>query len=400
MCAGTPDNHAANAPEVTEFEATVESVDGNAVILSETYFYAEGGGQPADRGTIDGYNVVDVQSVSGRTVHRLAEPPTFRTGATVTGRIDTTFRTYCMRAHTASHIVYGAGRRVLDAPDYAGFDIGEDRIRIDFETAVDASAVDRLQLQQLANTIVWEGRSVEWYEQPIAEAEADDDIVFNVDPETLGETVRIVEIDGWDVSACGGTHVRSTAEIGPIKLLSTANPGAGRVRVEYAVGPPAIDRQIEEQRALSVTTDRLDTNITELPDRAGQLLTDIDELREQVTTLTQWGLETQLTSQATAASADDIAVMTIDTVGPNAIGEFLRQRGTLPADVVVFVGQQDRTFIVAGARENGPYDANEIVQRATDEFGGGGGGQPTMAQGGGIGASPTAVVEYLTEQYK
>src|SRR6056297_3299803 len=108
---------AAREPEVRRFEATVASVDDRAVTLDESYFYAESGGQPADRGTLGGVPVEDVQERDGEIVHLLAEPAAeeaIAVGETVRGEIDDAFRTYCMRAHTASHLLYGAGREVLD----------------------------------------------------------------------------------------------------------------------------------------------------------------------------------------------------------------------------------------------------------------------------------------------
>ncbi len=393
--AGAADNYAAETPEITTFEATVTSVDGRSVTLEQTYFYAEGGGQPADRGTIDGIAVADVQSRDDRTVHTLAEPPTFAPGETVTGRIDADFRTYCQRAHTASHIVYGAGRRLFETPEYGGFDIASDRVRIDFATERDASDVDPLTVQEMVNQVVWEDRAVEWYERETTDARADDSIVFNLEDDELGETVRIVDIDGWDVSACGGTHVYSTGEIGYINVLGASNPGAGLVRIEYAVGPAAIEAQLDASRAARTAAERLDTDVAGLPGRVADVTAEVETQRERATTLANWGLEARL--DALAANAEDWAVGTVTTVDANTVSEFLRDRDSLPAPVVAFVGAQNRPFLVVGTPPGNEHDANGIVQTVTDEFGGGGGGQPTLAQGGGIDAEPTAVVEYLRD---
>jgi len=99
-------------PEVREFEATVESVDDRAIVLDETYFYAESGGQPADRGTIDGILLADVIERDGRVVHILDQDAETlpEAGETVSAVVDDAFRTYCTRAHTASHVLYGTAR--------------------------------------------------------------------------------------------------------------------------------------------------------------------------------------------------------------------------------------------------------------------------------------------------
>ena len=93
------------APEMTSFDATVAAIDGRRIRLERSYFYAEGGGQPPDRGTVGGETVVDVQHGEDVTVHTLAEPPSFAVGHTVSCQVDETFRTDAMRAHTASHVV-------------------------------------------------------------------------------------------------------------------------------------------------------------------------------------------------------------------------------------------------------------------------------------------------------
>ncbi|ERH13322.1 MAG: alanyl-tRNA synthetase, partial [halophilic archaeon J07HB67] len=154
-------------PTVREFEATVEAVDGRDVWLSETYFYAASGGQPADRGTLDGVAVEHVADEDG-AVHRLARRPAFEPGETVTGVIDDHFRTYCSRAHTASHLLYGAGRELLDELGYGGFGIGEEKIRVDFTTPTEIGDTTLVELERLANRAVWESRPVSWEEVPVA----------------------------------------------------------------------------------------------------------------------------------------------------------------------------------------------------------------------------------------
>lgn len=397
MGAGPTDNAAPEEPYVTSFTSTVRSVEDRHVTLERTYFYAEGGGQPADRGTIGGRDVVDVQKRDGETVHTLATEPAFEAGETVSGEIDETFRTYCMRAHTASHVVYGAGRKLFDEHGYGGFDIGEDRIRLDFETESDE--VNPLTIQRMANEAVWESRHVEWYEMDADEAAADDEIVFNLG-EDVGSagTVRIVEIDGWDVSACGGTHVRNTREIGPIEVLSVSNPGAGLVRVEYAVGPTAIQHAIDERRNAARAADVLDTSVTELPQRAESVLAENAALKDENERLGERLLDARLAGLAEntdVKNGSEWLVGTVDAVGPNTVADRVADLDDA-ADVVALVGSDGSTFIVVGT--DGTTDANDVIGDVTDEFGGGGGGQPTLAQGGGIGADPETVVEYLREE--
>lgn len=394
---GTSENLAAENPYVTDFEATVRSVDGSRVTLDRTYFYAEGGGQPADRGTLGGARVADVQREEGVTVHTLDSAPEFDEGESLTGHVDESFRTYTMRAHTASHVVYGAGRELFDYHGYGGFDIGEDTVRLDFDTSSGADSVNPLTVQRMANEAVWDSRDVDWYEMDAAEARANDDIVFNLDTVANGnDTVRIVEIDGWDISACGGTHVGNTIEIGPIRVLSVSNPGADLVRVEYAVGPTAIREAIEERRGAARAAETLDTGVQDLPGRAERLLAENETLKQERDELRERLLEARLASLAentVSKGGDEWLVGTVDGVGPNTVADQIRQTEAETADVLVLVGSDGGTFIVVGT--DGETDANEVIEDVTDEFGGGGGGQPTLAQGGGIDADPATVVEYL-----
>ncbi|MFC7116494.1 DHHA1 domain-containing protein [Natronoarchaeum sp. GCM10025703] len=365
--------------------------------LEETYFYAEGGGQPADRGTVAGIDVVDVQKRDGVTVHTLAEEPDIGAGDTVEGSVDESFRTYSMRAHTASHVIYGAGRKLLDSHGYGGFDIGEDSIRMDFATSASDDDLNPLTFQRMANEVVWDGLSVDWYGMGIERARDDDRIVFNLgDDVDTTDTVRIVEVGDWDISACGGTHVRNTAEIGPIKVLGVSNPGADLVRVEYAVGPAAINRQIDETRNATRAAKTLDTSVDDLARRAEQLLEEKQSLQAELDELGEELLDARLAALAEdtqTRDGDEWLVGTVNAVGPNTVADRIGELGDDTADVVVLVGTDGSTFIVVGT--GGETDANAVIDDVTGEFGGGGGGRPTLAQGGGLDANPDSVVEYL-----
>ncbi|RLM72738.1 hypothetical protein DVK05_16670, partial [Halorubrum sp. Atlit-8R] len=144
------------------------------VTLDHTYFYAESGGQPADSGTIDGVQVVDVQEDADAVRHTLTASPSFEVGDAVTGVVDDDFRTYCMRAHTASHVLYGAGRRLLDDLGYGGFDISEEKVRLDFTTPTEIDDETLVELERLTNRAIWDSLDVSWAEVPADEATARD----------------------------------------------------------------------------------------------------------------------------------------------------------------------------------------------------------------------------------
>ena len=398
-------------PAVREFEATVERVDGREVVLDETHFYAESGGQPADRGTLAGLAVDDVTERDGDVVHLLADDPGAGTsggievGGTVVGVIDDEFRTYCARAHTASHVLYGAARRICDDLGYAGFDISPEKVRVDLTTAEPLDDDDLVELERLSNRAVWDSRSVDWETLPEAEARALDGIAFNIKTEegamSDGETVRVVTVEDWDVAACGGTHVGNTAEIGTVKALDRSNPGEGVTRVEFAVGPTAIDRDAAVHEAALEAAAAADTNVSDLPDAVRRFREETDRLESELRAARDELLRARLNEfPTTAIDGETWAIGTVGDADPNDLREPAASlaAGETPPDAVAAVGTGSAPFLVVAAGPEAAADAGDVVSAATDEFGGGGGGGPTFAQGGGLDADADAVAAWLRER--
>ena len=385
-------------PDVREFEATVTAAAGGEVVLDRTYFYAESGGQPADRGTLAGVPVVDVQAGDDGVVHHLAEDPDLSPGDEVVGVIDDEFRTYCMRAHTASHLLYGAGRRLLEDLGYGGFDIDAEKVRVDLATTTDVDDAVLVELERLTNRAVWDSRPVSWEEVPVEEARARDEVAFNTKTEegvmSDADTVRLVEVEGWDVAACGGTHVANTREIGAIEVLDRSNPGEGLTRVEFAVGPGAIDRRAAVRRAALDAARDLDTNVADLDEAVASLRAERDDLEAAVRTYKSAVLDSRLADLPTAER--DGAVWRIGTVAdfdPNEVGEAAKERVGDDVDALAVVGEGSAPYVVVAT--TGEVDAGDVVDGVTERFGGGGGGGPTFAQGGGLDADPADVVAAL-----
>ncbi|MFB6090700.1 MAG: alanyl-tRNA editing protein [Halobellus sp.] len=387
-------------PDVREFTAEVDGIDDRTVTLDRTYFYAESGGQPADRGTIDGVRVVDVQDDGQAVRHELAEEPSFEVGESVTGVVDDDFRTYCMRAHTASHLLYGAGRRLLDDLGYGGFDISAEKVRVDFTTTTDIDDETLVELERLTNRAVWESRDVSWYELPTEEATSREDVAFNTKTEegvmAGADTVRIVEVEDWDVAACGGTHVSNTREIGSVTVLDRSNPGEGLTRVEFAVGPDGIDRRAKQHAALRETAAELETNVDGLAETAAALRDERDELEERVRELEQAALTSAFEDFETVDKEATWRLGVLADADPNDAGDAAKE--TVEDDgVIVAVGDGERPFVVVAAGPDSGVDAGEVVDAVTDAFGGGGGGGPPFGQGGGLDAAPGEVLDYVRE---
>ncbi|WP_435346943.1 alanyl-tRNA editing protein [Haloarchaeobius sp. HRN-SO-5] len=401
---------AARQPYTTRFETAVLGVDGRAVRLETSYFYAESGGQPADRGTIDGVPVEDVQVRDGEHVHTLAEDPPFREGQSVLCEVDWTFRMYCMRAHTASHVLYGAARRLCDDLGYGGFDIGPEKVRVDLTTSTDVTDETLVELERLTNEAVWQSRDVSWEPVPLSDLREDEFVAFNTKTEEGvfegADEVRVVTVGGcdvvpgepsngpWDVAACGGTHVRNTREVGPVTVVSRSNPGEGMTRVEFAVGMEGIERRAAEKRSVLDASRTLGTNVADLPDAVERLQQESSELSTALAAARERLVATAIEHARTVERDGATWVVgTVDGVDPNDCREQAQESVGGRGEVVALVGEAGETFVVVAATAG--HDASAVVDAITDEHGGGGGGTSDFAQGGGIDASPAAVVESL-----
>jgi len=391
------------------FETTVDAVDGADVWLSETYFYAEGGGQPADRGQLSDTEVVDVQYRDGAVVHRLAAEPAFEAGDTVEAAVDPAFRTYCMRAHTASHVLYGAGRQLLAELGYGGFDISapageypsaDGKVRVDFTTPTDIDDETLVELERLTNRAVWDSRPVSWETMPQTDALSREEIAFNTKTEEglTGDTVRVVTVEGWDVAACGGTHVRNTREIGPVTVLDRSNPGEGLTRVEFAVGYRAIEARAADRQHAMAAAKSVQTGIPELPDAVERLQSENRDLQAELD-----GLKEQLVDARIAELREGVVrkdgqpwlVGAVPGLDANELSDRAQRAIGDGADVVALVNEDGQYLAVA---TTGAVDAGAVVDEVTGEFGGGGGGGQTVAQGGGLGADAAEIVAFLRDE--
>ena len=395
------DSNAPADPYTTSFAADVTEVAGTDVRLTETYFYPQGGGQPADRGTVGGVAVDHVYEDDEGVVHALAGEPEFGAGDAVQGEVDPAFRRYCMRAHTASHVLYGAGRRLLDDLGYGGFDIGAEKVRVDFETSTDIDDDVLVELERLTNRAVWDSHDVTWTEIPADEARARGDVAFNAKTEAGvmadADTVRVVTIEDWDVAACGGTHVANTEEIGPVSVRSRSNPGEGLTRVEFAVGPSAVERRADVRRATLDAAATLGVPENGLGEAAERLQHRTDELEGELADLKHEVLGSRVAGlPAVERAGETWLVGAVDGFDANEVGDAAKTVAGDAGDVVVATGGGGSTFVVAAA-QGADANAGEVVEDVTGEFGGGGGGGPPFAQGGGIDADPTAVAEYVRD---
>jgi len=373
-----------------EFEAVVLDVfehdDGYDVVLDQTMFYPEGGGQPADHGTLSTDDVTatvsDVQLFGDVVVHHVDEDP--GKGDFVRGTIDARRRRRHMRHHTATHLVGHAARQVLgDHIRQAGAQKSEDSARLDVKHYESITREQVREIERIANEVVMENVPVEqqWIDRNEAEAEYGFDIYQGGIPE--GEQIRLIHAEA-DTQACGGTHVSRTGDIGAIKLLGTERIQDGVIRLTYAAGDAAIEATQQTEDALNEAADVLSVSPQEVPATAERFFEEwkergkrIDELKEELASV-----------RASGGDGEEVDIDGTTAVIQRLDGDMDELRATANAVVedgqiaVVGSGAEGAQFVVA-VPDGVSVDAGDVVGELAARVGGGGGGPPDFAQGGG-----------------
>jgi len=358
----------------TAFDATVvdTSDDGTRVYLSDTAFYPTSGGQPHDLGTLAGINVIDVVDEEERIAHVLESP--LRTAGTVAGAVDWTRRFDNMQQHTGQHLLSA----VFD--DLFGFKtvsvhFGPESSTLD----LDAETLSRAQLlaaEARANAVVAEARPV-----TVAFEDAQSAVGLRK-PSGRAGTLRIVSIDAIDRSACGGTHVRSTAEIGPVLIRSTERVRKS-TRVEFICGSRALARARRDYESLSEIAASLSSAI----DDAGPLVNAQAERVKELESARK-KLERELAGfrardrydAATPGASGVRTIVVRDASSMDELKNLAQAAFALPKVVVVGALASPPSVFVASSEDSG-FDAGKLLKERLAAAGGRGGGSPRMAQG-------------------
>jgi len=379
----------------SEFEAVVldvfeREVDGETtydVVLDQTMFYPEGGGQPADHGWLSTdditADVVDVQKQGDVVLHRTEKNP--GKGGFVRGQIDMERRERLMTHHTATHVVGYAARQVLgEHIRQAGAQKGTDSSRLDVQHFERLDRETVKEIERVANDVVRENTSVqrEWPHRHEAEEKYGFDLYQGGVP--TGENIRLVHV-GEDVQACGGTHVARTGEIGTIKILNAERVQDGVERLTFAAGAAAIEHVQSTEDDLLAAAETFDVSPNEVPETAERFFT---EWKDRAKTIED--LKEQLAAARASGGADGEEV---DVAGTTAVVQRIDSdmgelRATANALVqygkiaVVGSGADGAQFVVA-VPDGVPVNAGDVVGELAGMVGGGGGGPADFAQGGG-----------------
>jgi len=389
------------------------------VVLDETPFYAEAGGQAADTGVITGNGfIIDVQDVQqpvkGLSVHRaVVREGEVHTGADVVAQVDVQRRRDGEKAHSGTHIIHAALHQVLgnEATQRGSFN-KEGYLRFDFAWGEGLSESAKREVEEVANLAIRDNHEVITREMPLAEAKALG--AMSLFGEKYGDVVRVVEIGGeFSRELCGGTHVGSSAEIGSLTLLTESSVGSGNRRVEALVGLDSFNHLAAERTLVNQLTGLMKVQSSaDLPEKINQTLSKLKAAEKELAQLRREKLQAEagklLENAQTIGSVRVLAhdAGELDANGVRELALDLRSRFGSEAAVVAVVGVANGRPVVLvatneGAREAG-VKAGALVRVAAGVLGGGGGGKDDVAQGGGqdaskIGAALDAVRDAIAQ---
>ncbi|MGC8885005.1 MAG: alanine--tRNA ligase [Candidatus Nanoarchaeia archaeon] len=267
-----------------EFDAKVlEIVDNRYVVLDKTAFYPTSGGQHCDLGVInDVCNVLDVYKQGNLVIHEV-EPIKFKVGDIVTCKLDVERRQQLMRHHTATHILNGICRRELGNHIWqAGAEKTVEKARLDITHYQNLSQEELRRIEALANEVVLANIPVQKYFLPRAEAEKKFGMRIYQGGAVPGAEIRIVEIPGLDVEACGGIHCDSTLEVGPIKILGSKKIQDGIIRLEFAAGKKALEAIQKESALLREAAQVFSVQLEQLPNTCARFFKEWKEQRKEL----------------------------------------------------------------------------------------------------------------------
>lgn len=369
------------------------------IVLDRTPFYAEGGGQLADGGTItlhDGtiIEIDDVQSpVPGLSIHRgRILKGSVEVGKSALAAIDIQRRSAISRAHTATHMVHKAFREVLgETATQAGSENSPGRFRFDFPSTGSLSDGVLNDVEARVNALLIDDLAVT--AEVMSQAEAKKLDAMALFGEKYGDKVRVVSVGDWARELCGGTHVHRSGQLGLVKLLSESSIGAGVRRVEALVGADAYQFLAREHILLNSLTQIIKgARVEELPTRVNELVTKMKDIEKELSSLRTAaalaGVGKLIDNAKEISGISFISGSLADGIPAESLREIaldLRARSAMSVVALTSVVDGKVVLVVAvseGARLS-HLKAGAMVKVASAVLGGGGGGKDDFAQGGG-----------------
>lgn len=387
---------------IKEFEAKILSIIRNKyVILDRTAFYPEGGGQPADQGFLllnsEKIEVVDVQKIGNVVLHKIKGSIKAKNGSMVKGILDWKKRYALMKAHTATHLINGAARRVLgDHVWQHGAQKGANISRIDITHYRRLTPSEIHKIEKLANKAIYEEIEIKTSFMNRNQAESLYGFRLYQGGSVPGETIRVVKTGDWDIEACGGTHLKNTREMGFVKIIYTERIQDGVERIGYSTGLKALENIQKNEKLLWKVSEILESSVDKLDKTAARIVKElkiansdkrklIKELveKENIVTKENFFQSAKEINGIIIAERDFNKNMDIERMIQTA-NEAIKQN---ESTVTIFFGSNKKIaniVVMAGntAVKKG-VNAVEIVKKVAPIIGGGGGGKINFAQGGG-----------------
>jgi alanyl-tRNA synthetase len=375
--------------EITEVVPAAEINGRHGVYLDRTAFYPTSGGQVHDTGWISPESGSDpaklrvaevVEAEDGRVVHYLeAEKPPER-GTRIRGLIDPARRRDHMQQHSGQHVLSAAFVRLFNIPTVS-FHMGDDYCSIDMDTPM-LSAQQVEQAELLANQIVQENRPVEI--KFVTQEEAQN-LGLRKTPRVDKDELRLIDIQDFDLSACGGTHVRATGQIGCILLRKTEKVRQGW-RVEFVCGQRAVSTTRRDYTTLTEAAGLFSGHIWDVPQQVRKALEEVRAVRKSGEHLLEDLAELQavrLLSEATPISGHKLIVQVFSDRDLTFIRLVAQKLTRLEANVVALLGAtSEQTSLVFAQSKGMPFEMGALLKESLAELGGRGGGSKDMAQGG------------------
>ena len=386
---------------------TAEAGNVVQIVLNQTPFYAESGGQIGDRGYLTGDNLVirieDVKKESEIFIHfGQVERGTIQTGQTVTAIIDRACRRRAQANHTATHLLQAALKKIVDdSISQAGSLVDFNRLRFDFNCSRAITPNELQQIEDQINHWIAEAHDTQIEVLVISEAKAKGAIAMF--GEKYGAEVRVIDVPGVSMELCGGTHVNNTAEIGLFKIVSETGTSAGVRRIEAVAGPSVLEYLNLREKVVKDLSDRFKVKPEEIPERVNSLQNDLKNIQKELD-LSKQELaivkSEQLLNQAESVGEFKILVANLGEVDAESLktaAERLQQKLGEGAVILGSIPEADKVSLVAAFSpqviKTKQLQAGKFIGNIAKICGGGGGGRPNLAQAGG--RDPSKLTEAL-----
>jgi alanyl-tRNA synthetase len=369
-----------------EFAAVVtdktDRVSGwTAVTLDRTAFYPTGGGQPSDTGTLNGERVIECIDDEENGVLHVIQGRAPEVGATVSGRVDWPRRLDHMQQHTGQHILSQAFVTLFNAPT-RGFRVLHDVCEIDVELTNPTNELIERAVE-LANNVIWEDRQITIKSVTSAEAT---DLPLRKEPARGGD-LRLIEIAGFDLTPCGGTHAYRTGEVGMI-AVRTWERAKGLTRIEFVAGTRALADYRRANKTARAVAALFSAGRDDAPKLAARMVEENKELHRRVRSLEEIAARVAAEELLTAAVPNAAGVRVIAHIFENRDAESLKhiaQALIAHPQTIALLGSREKEAarLVFARSADTAGDMNAMMRAACELLDGRGGGKPDMAQGGG-----------------